>query len=104
MYNYPPYGPRGAESEREDFWTDIPEGNDMLPGVLPGMLPGALPGTLGGAQHAGPDPQTAADGGEPYCPQCPNADDPALQPDADHNDAGLPEELSELDALDDTLM
>ena len=41
MY-HEPYGPRGAESEREDFWTDIPEGNDMLPGVLP-----YVPGTPG---------------------------------------------------------
>ena len=32
------------------------------------------------------------------------ADDPALQPDGDHNDTGLPEELAELDKLDDTLM
>lgn len=31
-----PYGPRGAEDERGDFWTDIPEGADMLPGGLPG--------------------------------------------------------------------
>lgn len=29
-----PYGPRGAEEEHEDFWTDIPEGADMLPGTL----------------------------------------------------------------------
>ncbi len=91
--NHAPYGPRGAESEREDFWTDIPEGNDMLPGTLPG--------TFGGAQQSG---QSAENGGEPYCPQCPNADDPALQPDGDHNDTGLPEELAELDKLDDTLM
>ena len=27
-----PNGPRGAKEEREDFWTDIPEGADMLPG------------------------------------------------------------------------
>lgn len=27
-----PYGPRGAEDEREEFWTDIPEENDPLPG------------------------------------------------------------------------
>ena len=31
---YRPYGPRGAESEREDFWTDIPEGSDMVPDRL----------------------------------------------------------------------
>ena len=91
--NHAPYGPRGAESEREDFWTDIPEGNDMLPGTLPG--------TFGGALQTG---QSAENDGEPYCPQCPNADDPALQPDGDHNDTGLPEELTELDKLDDTLM
>ena len=30
---YRPYGPRGAESEREDFWTDIPEGSDMVPAL-----------------------------------------------------------------------
>lgn len=33
------YGPRGAEDERDGFWTDIPEGDDMIPGVLPGMFP-----------------------------------------------------------------
>lgn len=36
------HGPRGAEEEREDFWTDIPEGSDMLPGFLP-AAPGAMP-------------------------------------------------------------
>lgn len=29
------FGPRGAEDERRDFWTDVPEGADMLPGALP---------------------------------------------------------------------
>ncbi|MDD6319598.1 MAG: hypothetical protein PUA63_01885 [Oscillospiraceae bacterium] len=29
------YGPRGAEEEHSDFWTDLAEGADMLPGVLP---------------------------------------------------------------------
>lgn len=29
------YGPRGAESEQEDFWTDIAEGSDMIPGMIP---------------------------------------------------------------------
>ena len=53
MY-HEPYGPRGAESEREDFWTDIPEGGDMLPGVLP-----YVPGT----------PGLTTDGTQPYCPQ-----------------------------------
>lgn len=71
MY-HEPYGPRGAESEREDFWTDIPEGNDMLPGVLP-----YVPGT----------PGLTTDGTQPYCPQCPNADDPALAPGNDDADA-----------------
>ena len=28
-------GPHGAEEERPDYWQDIPEGGDMLPGVLP---------------------------------------------------------------------
>lgn len=28
-------GPHGAEEERPDFWQDIPEGSDMLPGVMP---------------------------------------------------------------------
>ena len=58
---YRPYGPRGAESEREDFWTDIPEGSDMVPDLLPNM----------------PD-EMETDGSVPYCPTCPNADDPAL--------------------------
>ena len=34
MY-HAPYGPKGAESEQEDFWTDIMEGSDMLPGLMP---------------------------------------------------------------------
>lgn len=34
MY-HAPYGPRGAESEQDDFWTDIMEGGDMLPGMMP---------------------------------------------------------------------
>ena len=38
MY-HAPYGPKGAESEQDDFWTDIMEGSDMLPGMLPGMMP-----------------------------------------------------------------
>ena len=71
MY-HEPYGPRGAESEREDFWTDIPDGGDMLPGVLP-----YVPGT----------PGLTTDGTQPYCPQCPNADDPALAPGSDDADA-----------------
>ena len=29
------YGPRGAEEEHTDFWTNLPEGSDMLPGGLP---------------------------------------------------------------------
>lgn len=29
------YGPKGAESEQEDFWTDIAEGSDMIPGMIP---------------------------------------------------------------------
>ena len=51
---YRPYGPRGAESEREDFWTDIPEGSDMVPDVLPNM----------------PD-EMETDGSVPYCPASP---------------------------------
>lgn len=38
MY-HAPYGPKGAESEQDDFWTDIMEGSDMLPGTMPGMVP-----------------------------------------------------------------
>lgn len=38
MY-HAPYGPKGAESEQDDFWTDIMEGSDMLPGMMPGMVP-----------------------------------------------------------------
>ena len=34
MY-HAPYGPKGAESEQDDFWTDIMEGSDMLPGMMP---------------------------------------------------------------------
>ena len=44
MY-HAPYGPKGAESEQDDFWTDIMEGSDMLPGMMPGMVhtePGQL--------------------------------------------------------------
>lgn len=29
-------GPHGAEEERPEFWQDIPEGSDMLPGLMPG--------------------------------------------------------------------
>ena len=42
MY-HAPYGPKGAESEQDDFWTDIMEGSDMLPGMMPGMMPGMVP-------------------------------------------------------------
>lgn len=38
MY-HAPYGPKGAESEQDDFWTDIMEGSDMLPGMMPGIVP-----------------------------------------------------------------
>lgn len=34
------YGPHGAEEEHEDFWTDLAEGADMLPGGLPAVPPG----------------------------------------------------------------
>ena len=44
MY-HAPYGPKGAESEQDDFWTDIMEGSDMLPGMMPGMVP-TEPGQL----------------------------------------------------------
>ena len=57
---YRPYGPRGAESEREDFWTDIPEGSDMVPDLLPNM----------------PD-EMETDGSVPYCPACPTPPDRA---------------------------
>lgn len=30
-------------NRQENFWTDIPEGSDMLPGALPQVLPGGLP-------------------------------------------------------------
>lgn len=45
MY-HAPYGPKGAESEQDDFWTDIMEGSDMLPGMMPGMVP-TEPGQMG---------------------------------------------------------
>ncbi len=38
-----PFGPAGAGDT--DFWTDIPEGADMLPGTLPGEDSDAI-GTL----------------------------------------------------------
>lgn len=75
MY-HEPYGPRGAERESEDFWTDIVEGGDMLPGMLP-----AIPG-------------------EPYGPAVPfvagnhTGDDQGDQPDAETQD-----DLDELDQL-----
>ena len=28
------------ENHQDDFWTHIPEGGDMLPGMVPGMMPG----------------------------------------------------------------
>lgn len=64
-----PYGPRGAERESEEFWTDIVEGSDMLPGMLP-AIPGdpygpAMPLTTDAqkGQDAGdmPDPETRED-------------------------------------------
>ena len=70
---YNPYGPRGAESEREDFWSDIPEGNDMVPEILPTM------------------PNEMENGAVPYCPDCPNADDPAVGNELEGDD-GFPEE------------
>lgn len=42
MY-HEPFGPEGTENEHSDFWTDIPEGSDMIPGVMPGMMPGDAP-------------------------------------------------------------
>ena len=47
MY-HEPFGPHGAEEEHSDFWTDIPEGSDMMPGVMPGMMPGVMPGMMPG--------------------------------------------------------
>ena len=52
MY-HAPYGPKGAESEQDDFWTDIMEGSDMLPGMIPGMMP-----TESGRMDAGDDEAT----------------------------------------------
>ena len=31
------------EAPQDNFWTDIPEGSDMLPGSMPGMMPGGMP-------------------------------------------------------------
>ena len=45
MY-HEPFGPEGTENEHSDFWTDIPEGSDMMPGVMPGMMPGGVPSPL----------------------------------------------------------
>lgn len=52
MYHVP-YGPKGAESEQDDFWTDIMEGSDMLPGMMPGMMP-----TEPGQMDAGEEDET----------------------------------------------
>lgn len=52
MY-HAPYGPKGAEIEQDDFWTDIMEGSDMLPGMMPGMMP-----TEPGQMDAGEEDET----------------------------------------------
>lgn len=46
------FGPRGAEDERGDFWTSIPEGGDMLPGMLPGEDHTEAPGAARSHRHA----------------------------------------------------
>lgn len=56
MY-HEPYGPRGAESEQEDFWTDIMEGSDMIPGMIPSD-PDAMK-TRREAQNRADDARTA---------------------------------------------
>ncbi len=66
-------GPRGAEEEREDdFWTNIPEGADMLPGTLPGNVT-YMPGTLDGAGNLNPQ--------VPYTPEAIKAGLDAPAPD-----------------------
>lgn len=49
------FGPRGAEDEREDFWTSIPEGGDMLPGMLPTDERTEAPGAAQAHPHASSD-------------------------------------------------
>lgn len=103
MY-HEPYGPRGAEDERKDFWTDIAEGADALPGELP---PAERMTEL--ANLAGFDVQ------EPYAPTpAPDVADlprpiadklETENPDASHNDplgswTGVPEELGEIPTQD----
>ena len=63
MY-HEPYGPAARRASGK-ILDRHPEGNDMLPGVLP-----YVPGT----------PGLTTDGTQPYCPQCPNADDPRPGP------------------------
>lgn len=46
------FGPRGAEDERDDFWTSIPEGGDMLPGMLPTDDRTEPPGAAQARRHA----------------------------------------------------
>ena len=46
------FGPRGAEDERDDFWTGIPEGGDMLPGMLPTDDHTEAPGAARAHHHA----------------------------------------------------
>lgn len=52
------FGPRGAEDEREDFWTHIPEGSDMLPGMLPMDDRTEAPGAARARRHSHGDALT----------------------------------------------
>ncbi len=90
MYHHQ-HGPRGAEEEREDFWTNIPEGSDMLPGFLPGV-PGAMPGFPAGMSAR--ELRTPAESRDQSPQQADNKKD--VPPQTSHNDplgswTGVPE-------------
>lgn len=98
------FGPRGAEDERGDFWTSIPEGGDMLPGMLPGEDHTEAPGAARSHRHAHQagdvTPQEIDELRQALDPQVDSAvfgEDPEHQPqvrahDADSQNSQMPED------------
>lgn len=71
--HHDPFAQHPTDQETEGFWTDIPEGDDMLPAALPGMMPGFLPGAPQDAAGARQD--AYGTGIDPHAPQTPADDD-----------------------------
>ena len=86
------------EPDPNEFWTDIPEGGDMLPGALPGFLPGGIPvqrlDDLYPTGHHAAQRDEYGTGIDPNSPAAPG-DTPHSQPDGQSTDAetgGAPED------------